>query len=223
MFFYKKIWLIVTISLFVFSIERLAEAQSPLEALKGGQLSKKQWRVIDGFRSAKFGMTAKQVMTAIAKDFKIPKNKIERLVSPNHKTPLLIIHLPKLMELGGPADIVYVLGYKSKRLVQVNIDWGSDVSGSFVEEEIFVIRDSLKRHFTKKIYKKDKLLENFRTASTPTHHRLVVFSGRDQKDRSVFLRMEIGITKEGAPKKGPRSLKLVLSYIQNPDNPDFFK
>ena len=41
-----------------------------------------KWRVIDGFRSAKFGMTEEQVLRAIAKDFKISKKKSSAFSDP---------------------------------------------------------------------------------------------------------------------------------------------
>ena len=220
---HKKIWLTLALLLYSFSTGGLAESQSPLKTLNTGQFITKKWKVIDGFRSAKFGMSEKQVMRAIAKDFKVPKNKIERLVTPTYKTPVLIIHLPKLMEVGGPADIVYVLGYKSKRLIQVNIDWGSGVSDNFKPAEIFIVRKFLRTHFMKKRYKKEGYVRNAKEADTPTDTRTMVFRGRDQKDRMVLLRMEIAKLKEGQPKKGTRGLKLILAYIQNVDNPDFFK
>ena len=53
-------------------------------------VAQKKWAVIDGFRSAKFGMNKNRVKKAIAKDFKVPKNKIERLVTPLYKTTVLI-------------------------------------------------------------------------------------------------------------------------------------
>ncbi len=43
----------------VFRPGGLAESQSPLKTLDTGQFITKEWKVIDGFRSAKFGMNPK--------------------------------------------------------------------------------------------------------------------------------------------------------------------
>ena len=69
-------------------------------------------------------MNEKQVLRAITKDFNFSESKVGRLVTPKDKATALFIHLPKLLEFGGPADVVYLIEYKSKRLIQVNIDWG---------------------------------------------------------------------------------------------------
>ena len=100
---HKKIWLTLALLLYSFSTGGLAESQSPLKTLNTGQFITKQWKVIDGFRSAKFGMSEKQVMRAIAKDFKISKSKVKLDVHPTEKTTNLSITVPKL--LGGNATI----------------------------------------------------------------------------------------------------------------------
>ena len=58
-------------------------------------------------------MNEKQVLRAITKDFNFPKSKVGRLVTPKDKATALFIHLPKLFELGGPADVAYLIEYKS--------------------------------------------------------------------------------------------------------------
>ena len=49
----------------------------------------KKWAVIDGFRSAKFGMDKKKVMRAIAKDFKISASKVKLDIHPTENTTTL--------------------------------------------------------------------------------------------------------------------------------------
>ena len=216
---HKKIWLTLALLLYSFSTGGLAESQSPLKTLDTGQFITKKWKVIDGFRSAKFGMSEKQVMRAIAKDFKVPKNKIERVVTPLYKTTALIIHLPKLMEIGGPADIVYILGYKSKKLTQVNVDWGKGVSDNFTAAEIMFLRGKLRTHFMKNTYKKGKVFD-----SKASDTRTIVFRGQDLKDRMILLYLDYPKPKELEDKKETgNDLRLILSYFQNVDNPDQFK
>ena len=72
----KTAWLVLGVFLLAFTTAGgIAESQAPMKDPKAAQLSKKKWRVVDGFRSAKFGMSEKQVMQTIAKDFKISKNR----------------------------------------------------------------------------------------------------------------------------------------------------
>jgi len=216
---HKKICLTLALLLCSFSTGGLAESQSPLKNLDTGQFITKKWKVIDGFRSAKFGMSEKQVMRAIAKDFKVPKIKIERLVTPLHKTTALIIHLPKLMEIGGPADIVYILGYKSKKLIQVNVDWGKGVSDNFTAEEIMTLLSKLRTHFMKDRYKKGIVFD-----SKASDTRTIVFRGKDLKDRMILLYLDYPKPKELEDKKETGSdLRLILSYLQSVENPDHFK
>ena len=155
MLFYKrKAWLVLTIFLFTFSTKGIAESQAPLKNPKvEAQLSEKKWKIIDGFRSAKFGMDEKQVLRAIRKDFKVTKKNVKQKIS-IQKSKILTITIPKLMALGGTADIVYILGYKSKKLVQVNIDWGAGVTKIFDKDDVLNAANFLRRHFMNNRYKK---------------------------------------------------------------------
>ena len=85
----------------VFRPGGLAESQSPLKTLNTGQFITKKWKVIDGFRSAKFGMNEKQVRRAIIKDFKAPKKFLIRNVDPTNKNTRLIFTVKDLILKGG--------------------------------------------------------------------------------------------------------------------------
>ena len=77
--------------------------------------------VIEGFRSAKFNMDMDQVKRAIHRDFKLRDNKITNIKHPTEQTESLGVTVEKLLPGSGKARIVYVFGYKNKRLIQVNI------------------------------------------------------------------------------------------------------
>jgi hypothetical protein len=217
----KTAWLALGFFLFTFSATgSVAQTQAPLKDPKAAELSKKKWKVIDGFRSAKFGMDGKQVLRAIAKDFKISKSKVERKIHPEAKTTALILHLPKLLEIGGPADIVYILGYKSKRLTQVNIDWGAGVTKKFNQQDVFHTAKLLRKHFVKKRYKKEGYLLN----SKLKDGTVIVFRGRDKQDRMVFLNLKGLKVKEGGDKiEARKNISLILSYTLNAKKPDVFR
>jgi hypothetical protein len=200
----KTICLVVSIFLLVFA--SLANSQSTIKKTTSSKstIPEKEWRVIDGFRSAKFGMDEKQVMRAIVKDFKITKKKIRRKVS-SQKSALLIINLPKLMAAGGTADIVYIFGYKSKKLVQVNIDWGAGVTKNFDKQDVLNAANILRRHFVKKRYKKKGFVLNY----TQKDGTIIVFRGRDKQGGLILLKFKNPKTKRTSSK----DVSLILSYV----------
>jgi hypothetical protein len=215
----KKAWLTLVIFLFTFMIDGIAEAQAPLKTPKAAQLNKKKWKVIDGFRSAKFGMNERQLLRAISKDFNISKNKVKRHFNSSQKSKVLIIQVPNLTIVGGLADVVYILGYKSKKLVQVNIDWGFQVSKDTPPQEVLYAATLLQAHFIKRQYKKQDYRVNEKINETET----LVFSGRDKKDRMIVLRLKYSNNKENGKKKEvKKNPSLILSYSHDVEKPDLF-
>ena len=212
----KMTWLAVAIFLLAFS--SLANSQSA--KIKNSHpkaiIPKKEWRIIDGFRSAKFGMNEKQLIRAISRDFKVTKEKVEREIFPNEKTTVLTIHVPKLMELGGPSNIFYILGFKSKRLIQVNIDWGKGVTDNFSSNDLFTISNLLRDHFTRKRYKPNGYAVNKKI----NDNSILVFRGQNKKGRGITLSLKSAKKKEGIA--ADKSYSLFLSYISDVKNPDIF-
>lgn len=243
MYFIKTPWSGLSIFLFILLfLVSPAESQAPLKKpprekalqydesytaspsekpfdYEGFAQATKKWKIIDGFRSAKFSMTEKQVMRAIFKDFKVSKNKVERFKTPNERTTALVIHVPKLMELGGPADIVYILGYKSKRLMQVNIDWGKGVTENFDGQDILEAANLLRQHFMKKRYQKESYAGNLKVSDTD----IIVFRGKDEKGRVIVLRFKSPMVKKLSTKKAFKHVSLLLSYIADFRNQDIFQ
>ena len=212
----KITWLAVAIFLLAFS--SLANSQSTKIKNSHPKVStpKKEWRIIDGFRSAKFGMNEKQLIRAISRDFKVTKEKVEREISPNEKTTVLTIHVPKLMELGGPSNIFYILGFKSKRLMQVNIDWGKGVTDNFSSNDLFVISNLLRDHFTRKRYKSNGYAVNKKI----NDNHVLIFRGQNKKGRGITLNLKSEKKKSGIA--ADKSYSLFLSYISDVKNPDIF-
>ena len=132
---------------------------------------------------------------------------------------ILIIQVPNLIAVGGVADIAYLLGYKSKNLVQVNIDWGFQVSKDTPPQEVMNAATLLQAHFIKKQYKKEDYAINAKIDETET----LVFIGRDKKGSMIILRLKYSKTKEDGKKKEVRkNVSLILSYLLDVDKPDFF-
>src|ERR671930_647375 len=64
---------------------------------------------------------------AIEKDFGLKAGDVAREDNPLEKTVALVAKVNDLLPDSGPARAVYILGYKSKALIQVNVVWGKPV------------------------------------------------------------------------------------------------
>lgn len=87
-----------------------------------------QSRDSNGYRSAHFGMTEAAVYTAIDADFAIPPDSVERINNAIEKTSGLIITVEDLVAHTGRAEITYIFGYQTKKLIQVNLFWRAPVT-----------------------------------------------------------------------------------------------
>jgi hypothetical protein len=176
---------------------------------------KKKWASIKGFRSAKFGMTEKQVSRAISKDFKISSSKTKRTENSLEKTVVLGIEVPELLKAAGPAKISYTFGYKSKKLIQVAVLWGT---GATPAQNIVNTANLLRVHLLKKQYL-DGAIANAKVSDTST----IVFRGSDKEKRMAVLVLTTPTPNKDQTNKTDKSkVTLKLSYILNPSKPDIF-
>src|SRR6516165_2772243 len=116
---------------------------------------------IDGFRRARFGMNEQQVRQAIRQEF--PDASIGSTVHPSEKTTVLSITVPDLLPDTGNARISYILGYRSKTLVQVNLLWISNRSPS-ADEALVGAANSLRDYFMSQSYKGANTIANRQVA-----------------------------------------------------------
>ncbi len=84
--------------------------------------------VIDGFRTAMFGMTEKEIRAAIARDFGGASPRVE--ANPVQRTRALIIVGKEVLPGAPPATVSYLLGMTSAKLIQINVVWGSEPGGA---------------------------------------------------------------------------------------------
>lgn len=216
----KKAWLIFGVFIFaLISNFTIAKAQAPLKDPIARELNKKQWKVIDGFRSAKFGMDEKQVLRAISKDFKVPKTKVQHRKNSREKTMVLGIALPKILPLGGPAAITYIFGFKSKTLMHVSILWGKGAAEKVDGKTVVDAANFLSTHLLKNRYKKEKFISNRRI----NDQEIIIFQGLDKKNRAIILTLTAPTNNtDQDPKKILQEYSLQLRYILSPENPDVF-
>ena len=148
-----------------------------------GTGTSQKWAVVNGFRSAQFGMKEKDVIKAIKNDFGVGKNQVSRKVHPNEKTVTLGIKIKKLLPESGTAKVFYILGYKSKRLIHINVIWGKPVTKNPNTESVVATANQLRNHFAQKKYQK----EGFALNAQLGEGIILVFQGKDRKGRAARL------------------------------------
>ena len=176
-----------------------------------------KWAVVNGFRSANFGMKERDVLKAIKKDFGIGKNQVSRKTHPNEKTVTLGIQVDKLLPESGPAKVFYIMGYKSKRLIHINVIWGKPITKKPNAEAIVATANQLRNHFAQKKYQK----EGFALNAPLGEGVILVFQGKDRKGRAAKILL-VNPKAEGDKKVGA-NIALTLSYIEKPMDPDVFR
>lgn len=182
-----------------------------------GTGTSQKWAVVNGFRSAQFGMNERDLIKAIRNDFGIGKNKISRQVHPNEKTITLGITVSKLLPESGEAKVFYILGYKSKRLIHINVIWGRPVMKDPNAEAVVATANQLRNHFVQKKYQK----EGFALNAQLGEGVILVFQGKDRKGRAA--RLLLSNPKSEDDKKAGENIALTLSYIEKPEDPDVFR
>ena len=184
-----------------------------LESLRSGNNAVK----INGFRSAQFGMTRKEILKSIYKDFKISKSKIQRRLHPSEKTVSYSVQVKDLLPNSGLAKLFYVFGFKTKRLIQVNILWSRTVDEQLHPQKFVDTANLLRAHFLSQGFQKEGLAVNTKMSDGS----VLVFRGLDASGKMVVLLLVNPPVKEGQPPN--RNINLRLSYIMNPDSPDIYK
>jgi len=175
-----------------------------------------EWASIDGFRSAKFGVSESEVFKAINKDFRIKKKNVSRVVNSNEKTITLGINAKDLLTGSGSSKVFYILGYKSRKLIHVNIVWGRPVDKKPNAGEIVSTANQLRNYFAQKRYQKNGFALNAKLGEGI----ILVFQGKDKKGRAARLLLSNPKNKDS---KAGTNITLTLSYIEKPENPDVFK
>ena len=184
---------------------------------ESGVGTSQKWAVVNGFRSSQFGMNERDVIKAIKSDFGIAKKQISRKVHPNEKTITLGINVPRILPDSGPAKIIYLLGYKTRRLIEIKIIWGRPVMKDPNAEAVVATANQLRNHFVQKKYRK----EGFALNAQLGEGLILVFQGKDRKGRAA--RLLLSNPKSEGDKKAGENIALTLSYIERPEDPDVYR
>jgi hypothetical protein len=174
----------------------------------------------DGFRSAHWGMTETEVKAAIKKDFDLGPDKIRAQRNLAERTSILAISAPNIIEGAGTAEVLYIFGYQSKRLIQVNLQWGIAVDQHVDDAGVVAAANQLRDYFLAAGYDPKTITANLRLADGS----VIAFRGQDAQKHTVLVRL-ISVpnpTKRNAAPREPQ-VALFLSYIADAENPDIFR
>jgi hypothetical protein len=180
---------------------------------------------VTGFRDAHFGMTEQEVRAVVTKDFGLKPTDIASSVNPVEGTTVLTAKVASLDPAPGPAVVAYILGYTTKRLIQINVAWGDQAADKADPNAMIGAGTRLERYFAGFSWSKDTT-----RAGVPVGpNTIVLFSGEDNKTGAIRLildgvkyQMEQNGKETNSPDpKGPP--KLLINYIADRDNPDVAK
>lgn len=177
---------------------------------------------VDGYRSARFGMTEAEVKKAIKADFSI--DDPGKTVNGTQRTTVLVVSGKSLIPDTPPATISYILGATTAKLIQVNVVWGGN--GGADAKQIAFTANALSAYFQEKgSYARDSVAIN----QNLPDGSMLVFRGADAQGRMVVVQLAPVIDPAEAKKSEkdkPVELKkatLRLSYVANPTKPDVFR
>jgi len=159
-----------------------------------------------GFRSARWGMDAAQVKAAILKDFRIPAEKVKTEENAAERTTILTATVNDLLEGAGPGRVSYVLGYKTKKLIQVTILWGTPVDPHVHPDKVVTAANQLRQLFLDSGYQPETVVANARMADGT----ILVFQGQDADKHTTVLRL--ANTAAPANRRGRRARSSAITH-----------
>lgn len=205
------------------TLRRIAAGIAVLALAAGHAAAQVEPAAVEGFRSARFDMTEEQLRTAIANDFKVSPVQIARQVHKIDRTLILSIKVPDLLPESGVAQVNYKLGFKSKKLIHVDVIWGTAVDPKVTAQNLGGIIVNLRNYLQERGFDKEKTLVN---AATPQPNIVLLFRAQDAQGRVVAL---LGQFKtDPKAEKGKQLLldqpeAVIVSYVLDAKSPDVFK
>lgn len=171
---------------------------------------------VEGYRSAHFGMTEADVRQAIATDFG-KETAIKAQDQLGEQTRVLTIKVGDLIQGGGKADVSYVLGYKTRKLIQVSVVWSTSSDPSLTTERLMANAELLVAYFQARGYKPDTVVTNI-----PIPDGVILFRGEDQEGRQTAVLLR-GTSTETKGQRAFVAHTLGVYYIGDPKHPDVFR
>ena len=164
--------------------------------------------ILDGFRSAKFGQSQQQVLQSIRNDFGVFKKSVIKTTHRINKTPMLTVKLTSLEPFSAAATIHYVFGYKSKRLIQVDVFWNvktknKQIKNNFIRSSI-LLSESFQKYDVSNFQKWEGDYEN---------SKLQILSLIQPKSNNA---LEIVLTNVALKKMNDGSTDIIANFNNNP-------
>jgi hypothetical protein len=180
---------------------------------------------VSGFRGARFDMDETQVRAAIQTDFAVKPEAIKVVPNAMERTTALVVSLPTLDPGPGAATVVYILGYKTKKLIQVNVVWTQNVAPDKADSGPYLVAGvQLANYFNGFGWRDGKV-----TMGAPSGpNTLLLFAAEDGKTGAVQVVVD-GVAferKDGKVETAPQapgSVSLRVAYIANRTTPDIYK
>ena len=180
---------------------------------------------VTGFRDARFGMSEQEVRAVVVKSLGAKPADITSAANAVEGTNVLTVRVALLDPAPGPAQVAYIFGYSSKKLVQVNVIWGDEKSKNPDANAMITAGTRLERYFAGFSWRKDTT----RAGIPVGDNTIVLFSGEDEKKGAVRLIVDgvkYQVQREGKETSSPDPKgppKLVINYIADRENPDIAK
>ena len=153
---------------------------------------------------------------AAEKDFKLKPAEIKVAENPVEKTRILVATIVDPLPGGAHAQISYVFGYKSKKLIQIGLLWTKAVDRSVTSQRLIADAQILQNYFRSVGYRPDSVAFNAAFAKG-----VVAFRGNDKDNHATVLILEGKITKNATGALVlTEAQQLSLFYSANPDHPD---
>ena len=188
---------------------------------------------VTGYGNAKFGMTAEQVAALVKaerpNEFKTLKDDFDVI----QRTRVLTIVIPQLAPGPGPANVSYVFGASSQRLIAINVVWQAVSQATSVQQTLLSAAAS--------VLTGDLIGYQWPPLNAARGHvlapgALVVFSGMDEAGGGIQVRLD-GVsydlekrqtgaplsTVEGRYEAPPGPAQLRFSMVANVEQPDIFR
>ena len=174
--------------------------------------------VADGFRSAKFGMSEKDVRASIKADFGLEGDAVSVGSNAAERTQLLTVNVPDLLPDGGTAQVSYVFGYATKALIQIGISWSAAIDPAVDAAKLYANSDVLVSYFT---------AAGYQPASVRTglvlDNGILLFRGEDSKGHATILLLQGDYSDGGDGQRALQPSGLALLYAADSEEPDIFK
>jgi len=173
---------------------------------------------VDGFRAARFGMSEAEVKSAIASDFGIKGNAVREQPNSGERTKALMVKVPDLLPGGGTAEVSYIFGYHTKKLIQVSVSWSKATDEKMTPEQLFSNSSVLRAHFLSEGFRPETIASNM-----PIGGGLLIFRGSDAKDHTTMLILQGTFTQGEHNQRILTPASLLLFYVEDAKAPDVYR